>query len=144
MTNQLADIITYRSKLGGSTIAVTFMVSAILYVAAFSTETPAIGLSILGLFWAVFLYLYFSISYTITRYELTIVATPFYKKSLPISSIRKIREVESPSVAPALSLNRIIILTHKGDHVTISPQNTHGFIRELKYRNPDIYVEIDY
>ena len=139
-----ADVLTYRSKLGGSTIAIVFTVSAILYVAAFSTEIPLVGLSILGLFWVLFTLLYFAIRYTITRYELIVELKPFYFKTLPISSITKIREVETPSAAPALSLQRLYILTKKGDSVVVSPQNTNGFIRELKYRNPNILVEIDH
>lgn len=139
-----ADIITYKSKLGGSTIAIVFTVSAILYVAAFSTKNPAIGLTVLGLFLLLFILLYLSITYTVTRYELTVELKPFYKKTLPISSITKIREVETPSAAPALSLNRLFILTKTGESVIVSPQNTDGFLRELKYRNPNIIIEIDH
>lgn len=139
----MADIITYRSKLGGSTIAILFVVSAILYVAAFNTDNPLIGLVVLGIFWLSFLLVYFNIKYSITRYELTVSLNTLYKKNIPIDLITKIREVDTPSAAPALSLNRLEIISRTGDHITISPQNTQGFIRELKYRNPNIRVELN-
>ncbi len=136
-------VITYRSKLGGSTIGIVFSVSAILYVAAFSTNTPVIGLTVLGVFLLLFLLLYLAISYTISRYELNVALKPFYSKTILISSITKIREVETPTLAPALSLKRLYILTKTGESVIVSPQNTQGFIRELKYRNPNIFIELD-
>lgn len=135
-------VLKYRSKIGGSLFAILFAVSAILYVGAFNTATPAIGLSVLGVVWVVCLFIYSAIEYTMTNKELTVTVRYFYNKTILISSITKIKEADTFSWAPALSLDRIMVLTRSGEYVIVSPQNTQGFIRELKYRNPNIIVEV--
>ncbi|MCB0696447.1 MAG: PH domain-containing protein [Chitinophagaceae bacterium] len=137
------DTITYRSRIDIGALAILFVVSAILYVGAFNTDTPAIGLTILGLLWMAIAFCYFSIQYTISRHKLTVSFKPFFNTTLDIASITKIKEAEGFEKAASLSVNRLMILTRSGDYVIVSPQNTAGFIRELKYRNGEIRVEAD-
>jgi|GEM_PF-6182852 len=137
------DEIVYRSKIDIGALVILLVVSAILYVGAFNTDTPAIGLTILGLLWLVIVIFYFSIQYTITRNKLVVEFRPFSKRSMDISSISKIKEAEGFEKAASLSVKRLMVLSRTGEYVIISPQNAAGFIRELKYRNGDIWVEVD-
>ncbi len=137
------DEIFYRSKIDIGALAILFVVSAILYVGAFNTDTPAIGLTVLGVVWLVIIICYFSIQYTITRHKLVVEFRPFSKRTLDIASISKIKEADGFEKAASLSVKRIMVLSRTGEYVIISPQNLAGFIRELKYRNGDIRVEVD-
>lgn len=135
--------IVYRSKIDFAAIVILFVVSAIFYVGAFNTDTPAIGMTVLGLIWLAIAFSYFAIQYTITRHKLIVEFKPFSRTVLDIASITKIKEAEGFEKAASLSVKRLMVLTRSGKYAVISPQNTAGFIRELKYRNGEIRVEID-
>lgn len=135
--------IIYRTKFDIASLVILFVVSAILYVGAFNTDTPAIGMTVLGLLWLAIGYSYFAIQYTITRHKLNVEFKPFSKTTLDIASITKIKEAEGFEKAASLSIKRLMVLTRSGKYVIISPQNKAGFIRELKYRNGEIRVEVD-
>lgn len=137
------ECIVYRSKIDIPALVILFVVSAILYVGAFNTDTPAIGMTVLGLLWLAIAISYFAIRYTITRHKLIVEFKLLSKTTLDIASITKIKEAEGFEKAASLSVKRLMILSRTGEYVIISPQNTAGFIRELKYRNGEIRVEVD-
>ncbi|MCB0700043.1 MAG: PH domain-containing protein [Chitinophagales bacterium] len=136
------DSKVYKSKIGGVFIIAMLLVTAIIYVGTMNEGKGALGLCIIAFVWLLIAFLYFAIDYTITDKELIVSITRGYQRKMPISQISKIRATNLAMSAPALSLNRLEIISRSGEFFLISPQNTDEFIRELKSRNPNIFVEI--
>jgi hypothetical protein len=84
--------------------------------------------------------LYKALSYTITENTLIIRWGLFYRRTIDIRKITKLRKSSNSVTAPALSLNRIGILFGVGA-VLISPQNRETFIKKLREINPRIEFE---
>jgi hypothetical protein len=84
--------------------------------------------------------MYKALIYTITENTLIIRWGLFYRRTIDIRKITKLRKSSNSVTAPALSLNRIGILFGVGA-VLISPQNRETFIKKLREINPRIEFE---
>jgi hypothetical protein len=79
--------------------------------------------------------------YEIEEDTLVIHAGTFYKISIPISTISKIKPSRDPSKAPAMSMDRLSIrytIDGKKNEVLVSPENKEEFIQALKEINGNI------
>lgn len=89
----------------------------------------------------------FVLSFLDTVYSLTadgqllIRCGPFYRQSISIASIRKVRPTRNPLSSPALSLDRLEIRYDKWSTVLISPRERSAFLQQLLQLNPQIELD---
>ena len=80
-------------------------------------------------------------SYTLTSYidnNILFIKAGFYRKQIPVTSIRKITETTSIMTAPALSYKRIEVFYDSYNSVEISPKEQDNFVTHLQSINPAI------
>jgi hypothetical protein len=83
--------------------------------------------------------MFMNTSYTVTSdNKLLVTCGLFFKKSIDINTIRKIKPITSPLSAPALSFNRLQIFYNKFDEIMISPKEKEVFFETIKSINPAI------
>lgn len=78
--------------------------------------------------------------YVVTDEEVKVVAGPFRTRR-PVKSIKKIRPMRSILSAPALSIDRIELVTDRGAWVVISPKDKKGFAEAIVRRGVNVQVE---
>lgn len=79
--------------------------------------------------------------YTVSPDVLLIRSGPF-RWRIPVTSIVAIRETNNPLSSPALSLDRIDVVTDRGRHIRVSPDDRAGFCAALLGANPRITNEV--
>ena len=92
------------------------------------------GVSILLIHIAMFRKTY----YQLDNEKLFIRSGLFYKKEIPITTIRKIEETKNVFQAPALDHKRLAITYNSYDTVYVSPKDKASFIEDLMTLNPAI------
>lgn len=96
------------------------------------------GMILLDIFVA---YTFFTTAYVITA-DTLIVKCGFYRRRIPIQSIRKITRIKSILNAPANSFTRLEIFYNTFDSIMISPKHEHEFITLVTNHNPHIDVDL--
>src|SRR5690606_37792539 len=66
----------------------------------------------------------------------------FYYKTININLIRRVSETNDLISAPALSIDRLEIMSNKYDSVLVSPKRNREFIEHLKKVNNAIEVRL--
>lgn len=81
----------------------------------------------------------------VTRYDVTDEAVVIHggivRGRVPIDSISRLRATGTLLAAPALSLDRIEILSSRGPYAVISPADKAGFVAAVRARNPKVELE---
>ena len=80
-------------------------------------------------------------TYTIQGNALKVKAGFLFRRTIDITSIKKIEETRNPMSAPAASLDRLDIQYGSFDNVIVSPKDKAGFIEALCALNPAIKVQ---
>lgn len=111
-------------------ITAVFLINSIWFV--------TYGLILLDIFVA---YTFFTTAYVITA-DTLIVKCGFYRKRIPIQSIRKITRIKSILNAPANSFTRLEIFYNTFDSIMISPKHEHEFITLVTNHNPHIDIDL--
>lgn len=89
----------------------------------------------------IFVWLWFSIGYSIENEFLIIHVGPIKMKVL-VKDIKIIRKIKSPHLAPALSIDRLIIFYGTPFRmVNISPIDQKKFVSRLMSMNPEIEID---
>lgn len=86
---------------------------------------------------ALMLWIFVGTSYTVTETDLIIRSGPV-RATLPLASIRRVRQSHTVLAGPALSLRRLEIDHGKYDTAIVSPLDVAGFIEALRSGNPSI------
>jgi hypothetical protein len=89
---------------------------------------------------AFWVWLVASTSYVITDDQLVVRSGPV-RRALDLTSIRAVRPTGSVLSAPALSMDRIEVVSASGAAVVISPADQPRFVREIAARAPDAVME---
>ena len=79
--------------------------------------------------------------YSISGDMLTVTSGFLVNKKIDVKSIRKIEHSKSILSAPALSLDRLLLIYNKYDDILLSPKEKEEFLKELLAINPDIEVK---
>ncbi len=103
-------------------------------------RTPRVGgwIALAGMGFVAWLFT--STYYVVTDDEVRVVAGPFCSRR-PVKSITMIRPMRSTLSAPALSLDRIEVVTDKGAWMIISPKDKQGFADAIVRRGVNVRVE---
>lgn len=80
--------------------------------------------------------------YTVSPDTLLVRSGPF-RWRIPTASIVEVRATNNPLSSPALSLDRLDVVTDKGRHIRLSPDDKRGFCAALSEANPKIQVHLD-
>lgn len=86
--------------------------------------------------------IYLNTSYQLTSGQELVIRCGFFKYTITIVSITKIRFVRNPLSAPALSIDRLEISYKRYDTILISPVDKQDFIQSILKINPAIKVEL--
>lgn len=130
----------YKSKVGWWLVIpllfpIVFLVSSIS-----SGNYLSAGFVLIGLLF--FSDLFRRTDYNIDGAVLRIRSGLVVKKTISISSIRKIEPTDSILSAPALSMDRIVVRYNTYDEVVISPKEKKEFTEHLLRINPDIEIHL--
>lgn len=131
----------YPSKVGLELLVPILLISGTGMVPAIKEGAwvkLAIPIGILILFIAIF----YSISYEIKKEVLVVKSFFWFKKVIPIESIKAIEETYNPISAPAASLQRLEVRYDRFNSIIISPKDRMGFITHLKALSPSIQVKV--
>jgi hypothetical protein len=131
----------YPSKVGLELLVPILLISGAGMVPAIKEGAwvkLAIPIGVLILVVAIF----YSISYEIKKEVLVVKSFFWFKKVIPITSIRAIEETYNPISAPAASLKRLEIRYDRFNSIIISPKNRMDFIAHLKALSPSIQVKV--
>jgi membrane protein YdbS with pleckstrin-like domain len=90
---------------------------------------------------AFMVHLFMTTTYTIQGNALKVKAGFLFRRTIDITSIKKIEETRNPMSAPAASLDRLDIQYGSFDNVIVSPKDKAGFIEALCALNPAIKVQ---
>jgi len=89
----------------------------------------------------IFVWLWFTIGYSIENQYLIVNVGPI-KSKVPVKDIKIIRKLKSPHLAPALSVDRLIIFYGTPLRMlNISPQEQQKFVSRLMSMNQEIEVD---
>lgn len=81
-----------------------------------------------------------STDYTVSPELLHIRSGPFQWR-IPTSTIVELRASHNPLSSPALSLDRIDVITSRGRTIRVSPDDRVGFCAALRAANPDLRTD---
>lgn len=84
----------------------------------------------------------FNTYYQIDGNNLVVKSSFFYKKTIAISNITRIKETRDPLSSPATSLDRLEIKDINNNHILISPKKKQLFINEIIALNRNIIVQL--
>lgn len=62
--------------------------------------------------------------------------------TIPLEKIEVITESKNPLAAPALSLDRLLVVYEKSKFILISPKDKSLFLKQIKKMRPDIIIEV--
>lgn len=79
--------------------------------------------------------------YTVSPDMLRIRSGPF-RWRIPTAAITEVRATHNPLSGPALSLDRIEVLSERGRAIRVSPDDREGFCAALRAANPKIRVHV--
>ncbi|WP_419173065.1 PH domain-containing protein [Halobacteriovorax sp.] len=135
----------YRSKLDFLTSLIILLpvIGSIFRLASLFLASQAINwneISFILIYLGILVFLYLSIYYEIQKNDL-VISNLYFKSHIPISSIKKISKTRTFMAAPALSIDRMKIESHKKS-VVISPKNRKEFLAKLSETNPQIKIEV--
>lgn len=131
--------LSFRSEVGLSFIAIVAVFVPVTGIAAWRmfTQGAIFPAAVVLLAWGLFAWLLFGTAYVLTEDHRLIVRSGPVRRTVNLASIRSIRPTTSMWSAPALSLNRLEIVTD-GAPLVISPADRKRFLAELVRRAPDI------
>ena len=93
------------------------------------------------LIWIYFVYSFHNTRYIIYDTDLVLVVKPFYKKTIPIASIKRVEKSSSLMSSPAPSFNRLEIFYGKFESELVSPKDQKAFAETLQKLNPNITIK---
>lgn len=135
----------FRSKIGVVYIAVLLLLLVRWLLPA--TQALASGRSVSPLPLALpllaigaLVYLARTTRYIVTDDALIVRCGPFAHQ-VPLSGVYKIRATWNPLSAPALSMDRLEVLSQQRGPVLISPADRAGLVAAIRARNPAVAVE---
>jgi hypothetical protein len=70
-----------------------------------------------------------------------IIANCLFRRTMPLASVTSLRPTRNPLSAPALSLDRIEILSGSGSRLLVSPKDRDAFVRAVVSRAPRTALE---
>jgi len=70
-----------------------------------------------------------------------IVANCLFRRTVPLASVRSLRPTRNPISSPALSLDRIEIVSDSSGSLLVSPKDRHAFVNAIVTRAPQTAVE---
>jgi hypothetical protein len=82
--------------------------------------------------------------FTNTYYVVTdesIVAHCLFRTTVPLASVKRLRPTRNPLSSPALSLDRIEIVSNSGARLLVSPKDKEAFVNAIVTRAPQAVVE---
>lgn len=138
---------TFPSKIDSWLIvvlALSLLPAGLGVVAAISTATPLErGLTALGAIVGLGLpvWVMAATDYTVSPDTLLVRSGPF-RWRIPTAGIVAIRATHNPLSSPALSLDRIDVITDRGRHIRVSPDDRTGFCASLMAANPNIINDV--
>jgi hypothetical protein len=71
----------------------------------------------------------------------SIIAHCLFSRTMPLASVKSLRPTRNPLSAPALSLDRIEIVSNSGDRFLVSPKDKQAFVSAVVRRAPQTSVE---
>ncbi|MBU3676159.1 MAG: hypothetical protein FGM54_03125 [Chitinophagaceae bacterium] len=87
------------------------------------------------------LYDYYKTHYRIEN-GILYIQSAWFKSSIPVHEIRKIKRINSWLSAPATSNKRLELTYKKYNHIEISPSDVDGFIAAVKAENPGVELVV--
>lgn len=120
-------------------LTVWLILGAVTAILALSDAWPAALL--LLLLDAFIVHLLLNTRYIIQESELYIQCGWLYKRTVPVSSIRRIEETNNPLSAPATSLDRLALILEPREIILISPADKEGFIQAIRTLQPQLEVK---
>lgn len=133
---------TYKSKIGLELLLPVVLVLGTVLLLSLTEEPAWVGATILLPVILFVMHLFLTTNYTIEGDQLLIKSGFLFRKTVPIPSIRKIRETNNPLSAPATSLDRLEIVFGKYESVLISPKQKLEFIKHIQSINPAVEVRM--
>ncbi len=133
---------TYKSKIGLELLLPVVLVLGTVLLLSLAEEPAWAGVAILMPVILFVMHLFLTTCYTIEGDQLLIKSGFLFRKTVPIPSIRKIRETNNPLSAPATSLDRLEIVFGKYESVLISPKQKLEFIQHIQTINPAVEVRM--
>ncbi len=125
-------------------LALSLVPAGMGVVVAITTATPMErGLTALGALVGLGLpvWVLAATHYTVSPDTLLVRSGPF-RWRIPTNSIVAVRATNNPLSSPALSLDRVDVVTHKGRHIRVSPDDKQGFCAALTAANAQIQVDV--
>jgi hypothetical protein len=141
MANSTGSL-SFRSEVDLWFIVITAVFVSVTGIAAWRmiTQGAIVPAAVVLLAIGLFAWLLFGTAYVLTDDNQLIVRSGPMRRTLDVASIRSVKPTNSIWSAPALSLNRLEIMT-EGGPLVISPADRGRFLGELVRRAPGIRLE---
>lgn len=131
----------YRSKISAGLLIFLIVILGGFFILMIYFKVW-IGAAVILAVAGVITYLFIYTCYTIQGDQLTIRGSFVINKTIPIGSIKSIKNSISILSAPANSFDRLEIRFNKHDYILISPKKKDSFINQLTEVNPEIKVDV--
>ncbi|MBD3582517.1 PH domain-containing protein [Flavobacterium selenitireducens] len=130
----------FRSKIGIELLVIVGVaVGATAY--GFIEDHTVIGLVLISVFAAYFLYMAANTSYWIEG-GLLHIRCGLWRRKIDVSRIHRIETSRNLVSSPAMSLDRLEIYYDKMNSVVISPKDKIGFVKALKNAQPNLEIRV--
>ena len=137
----------FKSKIGWNILIPTLaLVMVVGFLPVFqndvSTASVLVAFAMVLMAGIIILPPFINTTYTITTHGVLEIRSSFwYRQSIPIEEIKKIKPSSSWLASPAPSLDRLAIHHGKLSTTLVSPADKMGFVEALKTHNSSIVVE---